>query len=76
MAVVGTTWIVVMRCQSCEKLFTIKGMAATSLAQAPNESACAHCGHVPGWTPFDPTRAGRTHTIVELAREKPPRREQ
>jgi len=26
MAVVDTTWVVVIRCQSCEKLFTLRGI--------------------------------------------------
>ena len=74
MAVVGTTWVVVMRCQSCEKLFTLKGIPATSLVQTPHETACPHCGHVPGSSPLNPARAGRSHTIVELTSEKTPRR--
>ncbi|HEY1374989.1 MAG TPA: hypothetical protein VGH50_21130 [Candidatus Binatia bacterium] len=75
MAVIGTTWVVVMRCQSCEKLFTVKGIPATSLVQTPNETACHHCGHVPGSMALNLARAGRSHAIVELTREKS-RREQ
>jgi hypothetical protein len=71
-AFVGSTWVVVLRCRVCDELFTVKGIPAVRLVHAPDERACPRCGNLPGKNTAVFPRPGRSHTIIKLAREKPP----
>ena len=70
-ALVGSTWVAVLRCRMCDELFTVKGIPAARLVHAPHERACPRCGNLPGDNTAVFPRPGRSHTIVELSREKP-----
>jgi hypothetical protein len=72
-ALVGSTWIAVLRCRGCDELFTVTGIPAARLVDAAQERACPRCGNVPGGNIAAFPRTGRSHTIIELAREKPPK---
>ena len=66
--VIGTTWMVALRCPNCHKLFTVKGIRPAQIADIGDRSKCPHCNHEPG-PPVAPF-AGKRHLIVKLESEK------
>jgi rRNA maturation endonuclease Nob1 len=44
MAVIGSTWVIILRCHSCKALFTVKGILGHEIGQTADSSKCPHCG--------------------------------
>jgi len=65
MVMVGSTWVVILRCYNCDGHFTLKGLPAAGIADAVDASECPKCRSVSHATFPTP----RKHLIVKLARE-------
>jgi rRNA maturation protein Nop10 len=65
MVLVGSTWLVILRCHQCGAYFHLKGIAAASISDTVDDCRCPKCGS--GTIAAFPARK---HLIVKLARER------
>jgi hypothetical protein len=68
MAVVGSTWVVILRCFGCNALFTLKGIPGNEIGATADSCRCPKCGANGDKTKTFPAR--RHHLIVKLSRER------
>ncbi|HEY6198723.1 MAG TPA: hypothetical protein VI231_08950 [Candidatus Binatia bacterium] len=67
MAVIGSTWIVILRCYDCNALFTLKAIPGSEIGATADSCECPKCGANGDSTKTFPAR--RHHLIVKLSRE-------
>jgi DNA-directed RNA polymerase subunit RPC12/RpoP len=65
MVLVGSSWLVILRCHQCSAYFHLKGIPAASISDTVDASRCPKCGS--GMITGFPARK---HQIVKLARER------
>jgi hypothetical protein len=47
MVSIASRWVVILKCASCQKLFTINRIAVSDVSLLPNIASCPHCSHLP-----------------------------